>query len=104
MMSGIHRSTCLTPWRMKEEEEEKTLVSSSKALTRFSSLYRPLLDVACKKNGILGYSCTVKGLLRLSSRFVVFCIVFSLACYVMSCCDKWMCIFHRLATNLCPLI
>ena len=45
-------------WPSGEEKKEKTLVSSSKALTRFTSLYAiySKVDVACLRNGVLDYS------------------------------------------------
>ena len=58
MKGGIPRSSCLAQWRRRVKE--KTLVSSSKALTSFSSLWASILrkvDVACNKNGVLENLC-----------------------------------------------
>ena len=55
MKGGIPRNSC----GEEEEWKEKILVSSSKALTRFSSLYVSLsskVDVAFTKSGTLNYS------------------------------------------------
>ena len=48
MKGGIPRNSCLAQWRNREVEGN--LVSSTKALTRFSSLYIGLysnIDVTC---------------------------------------------------------
>ena len=54
MKGGIPRNGCLTQWRRnerREKKEEKTPVSSSKALFRFSSPIGSFnrIGIACRK-------------------------------------------------------